>query len=43
MVTDEQRLMVVREIWVECMAGMRWVPLYVALQRYEQRVRERSQ
>ncbi len=40
-VSDSDRLRVVNEIWDEVDAGACWVPLFVALQRYEQNARLR--
>lgn len=37
--TDAHRLAVLAELWAETEAGSRWVPLAIAAQRYEQRVR----
>lgn len=37
--TDAHRLAVLAELWSETEAGLRWVPLAIAAQRYEQRVR----
>jgi hypothetical protein len=39
--TDTDRLTVIAELYAEAESGLRPVPLYVAAQRYEARVRER--